>query len=378
MTRLALRATTVRNISLLLALLLLSVALKRRRAPPSEPALDLQNDPPPPAGPPEDFRFLHLPATPISFVSTLRNTLLSCSVKNFSCPRLDSSLAEIKQAGVRYDLDDEALLAVIHCGGNLWACDDGVTQNTTHMPWASLGIAEKNVVTVVRHPLVGLWTLFNATWDRGRPVIGWSYSSAVPGRTFEKFEKTLLACRKNMSADANCNHWASDNGYVSSIGKLFAGHYADDVEDCAMGEEAWAVARRRLLNETVFVGVLERWNESVCVFHCLFRGEAQSYEFVREGMEREWSVADLDRELGKEARAFLESIGKEGLGLYGEAVALFDRKVERCGCRPDGSRPAPIAQVVKSAAPADGPEVGVDGEGREDRRDAEAAGGLSA
>ena len=89
----------------------------------------------------KNLRFLHVPKTGSSFITSMRNYLTYCPVKNFTC------------TGWVGGSDTAAVGALTsaehHCHGYLFACGS----HTTHLPWVT-GVdgVRWNVVTMLREP----------------------------------------------------------------------------------------------------------------------------------------------------------------------------------------------------------------------------------
>lgn len=93
------------------------------------------------------------------------------------------------------------------------------------------------------------------------------------------------------------------------------------------------LAKSRLRTDFAFVGLTDRWEESICLFHAMFGGPCRDLEFanVRPGAENK-------HDLGYNVSAYGDVGDEFDEPLYGEAVEIFESQLQTFGVSPENCR----------------------------------------
>ncbi|KAI9003350.1 hypothetical protein DFJ74DRAFT_434872 [Hyaloraphidium curvatum] len=301
-------------------------------APPPAPPPSQQEAAPSQRGPPPakrtSFRYVHAPKVGSSFVIVLRNYLDACPVKRFSCPGVFGGgfWAHASPTGkdlpFSFPASEEDMRRTADCGGKLLACQDP-PRNTLHKPWGWRGTEEKaDVVAMLRDPKARLLS----HW-------AWEHASEVPDRSttgrVKAFDAFARGCLRDRRSHPRCGHWMDEGGWAAATTKTLAGFRFDSAHPLTPGE--FSLAKRRLFGEAAFFGITERWNETVCTFHCELGGEADPSELVNTRDNGRFSPADAAA-LSEEVKEHFGRVLAQEEELYAEAVRRFEERARRCRC----------------------------------------------
>lgn len=230
------------------------------------------------------LRFLHIPKTGTSFIIMLRNYLTACRDKDLTCAG--------KRGGTNpaYLFPDDVTKAVESCQGHLIACDFRYHASFDPSPkW--------NYATLLREPV----------------------QHATSG-----FFYTNMLRRANNQTEFSVQQYTAR--YRNLQTKMLGGVYLlTGVDDVDMPN---VLARaRENLNSTVFFGVSDHWNTTVCLFHKELRGPGpRPSEFVNARKN-----GDKQELTGEELEVIRDSVHFDSL-LFEEAYAHFQARAAAYNC----------------------------------------------
>lgn len=278
---------------------------------------------------PESFRFLHIPKTGTSFIIVLRNYLDACPVKHFSCPGVPGGGGDFinNDSGKRekslfsFNVTQEEMTASRDCGGKLVACGaPAPNPRHSHLPWRNKE-KEVNVVTMLRDPLSRL--ISHYSWLRGK-------KDSLDER-LKDFNDLIEHCLEDSNYNSDfCPLFATKAGLSQSAINMLSGYFPETKK--VLNENDFLRAKTRLFNEIIFYGITDRWDETVCTFHCEFGGEALPSEFINTRDNGQVQKEQLTALLTPKVKAWLDQVQARENKLFDEANSRFEARAKKCGC----------------------------------------------
>lgn len=232
------------------------------------------------------LRFLHIPKTGTSFIIVLRNYLTACKIKDKTCSGQHGG------SDPKYLFAEGTPMYVESCNGALrQACNKKRYHDYYHTTGPS------NYVTLLRQPIE-------------HAISGLSYTNKLRASSGQE----PMSVTDYVALISNI-HVKMLSGYpvLSSVSP-----------DTLPG--MLTLARQRL-NSTVFFGISDHWNTTICLFHKELNGPGpRPSEFVNARKTTEKTS------LSEAEMAVVQRATRYDAVLYEEALAHFKARAERYDC----------------------------------------------